>query len=707
MSAPSPGFARPPEGVRENLGTARRFLMRGAYSLLLAVAALPLLAYLWWRGRADPGYRQRWGERFGHAGTGAARPGVVLVHCGSVGEVLAARPLIEALLADPRWGRPLVTCTTPTGSSQIRSSYGERVDHVYFPLDLPNATRRFLQTWQPRLVILLERELWPNFLHIAHGMGVPAVVANARLSDRSAAGYRRWTSIMRPALASLRLVCCEDQATAGRFTALGVSPQRVVVTGNIKSDLRLEPSLAKRVAAIRTTLGHRPVLTAGSTHAGEDEALLDAFRHHLAQAPDTLLILVPRHPERFDAVAALLQQAGLRFIRRSAGGSPDAGTQVLLGDSMGELMLWYGVADACFVGGSLIPRGGHNPLEVLALDKPLITGRLTHNFAPMMASLRTADALCEVDDAAGVFDCWRALQRDAVARAAQVARARRVFETMTGATARTLTLLEPFADRQCLGEAPLQTRQRADTIWADPSCFDKPASTLFDPAWWQRQGASQDRSAGRGRVYRVHDARSAYLLRHYYRGGLMARLIRDRFLAQPLPRSRAMAEYLLLGQLRARGLPVPQACAARHVRRGPFFYSADILVALIPDASDVAQLLHHERALTGAEWRQLGRAVRQLHDEQVCHADLNCHNLMLDTRGQAWIVDFDKCGYRAGDDWKRDNLARLLRSLRKERRLDAGLRWTDEDWQPFLEAYEAAPEGANPITLSPLPVAPW
>lgn len=668
--------------------------MRQAYSLLLAAATLPLLAYLWWRGRADARYRQRWAERFGHAGIGAARTGVVVVHCGSVGEVLAARPLIEGLLADARWGRPLVTCTTPTGSSQISSSFGKRVDHVYFPLDLPLATRRFLRAWQPRLVILLERELWPNFLHQAQCQGVPVVVANARLSEASAAGYRRWARIMRPAIASLRLVCCEDAVAADRFTALGASPQRVVVTGNIKSDLRPDPSLPQRIAATRAAIGPRPVLTAGSTHAGEDEALLDALRQHLAQAPDTLLILVPRHPERFDAVAALLHQGGWRFMRRSSQQSPDAATQVLLVDAMGELMLWYGVADACFVGGSLIPRGGHNPLEVLALNKPLITGRQTHNFAQMIATLRAARALHEVDDAAGAFSCFRTLQQQPGACAALVARAGQAFAAMTGATARTLAQLEAYARREAAVPTPLRARHGRDTVWVDPTCFADADNRLFDVAWWQAKGGCRDRSAGRGRIHLVQDAQqSAYLLRHYHRGGLVGRLLRDRFLAQPPARSRAMAEFLLLGQLRARGLPVPRACAARHRRAGPW-YRADILVALIPNACDVAWLLHHGQALDAAQWHSLGRAVRRLHDEQVFHSDLNCHNLMLDDAGRAWIVDFDKCGFRAGDGWKADNLARLLRSLRKELRLDPALCWAEGDWQPFLAGYAAPPEPA-------------
>jgi 3-deoxy-D-manno-octulosonic-acid transferase len=667
--------------------------MRRAYSLLLAAAVLPLLAYLWWRGRTDPRYRLRWAERFGHAGASAARPGVVLVHCGSVGEVLAARPLIEALLSDGRWGRPLVTCTTPTGSSQIRSSFGDRVDHVYFPIDLPGATRRFVYAWRPRLVILLERELWPNFLHQCDDMGVPVVLANARLSEGSAAGYRRWHRIMRPAIRSLRLVCCEDQATANRFLALDIAPGRLSVTGNIKSDLRLDPALHDTIARTRDTLGPRPVLTAGSTHAGEDEALISAFRQYLVHSPQALLILVPRHPERFAVVAQLLAQSNLAFTRRSQGPLPDAGVQVLLGDTMGELMLWYGVANACFVGGSLISRGGHNPLEVLALDKPLITGRLTHNFAQLMTSLRTAGAVQEVDDAAGVIVAFNRLLHEPDARATQVACGRQAFLAMTGATDRTLALLAPFADRHPAIREPLQSTLAHTTVWVDPERFDAASNDLFDPAWWQRQGGSGTRSAGRGKLHRVHNDRGEFLLRHYYRGGLMARISRDLFLVQPLARTRAMTEFTLLAQLRARGLSVPQACAARLIRHG-LFYRADILVALIPDAQDVAHLLHHERALTLTQWQLLGRAVRRLHDEQVFHADLNCHNLMLDRHDQAWIVDFDKCGFRAGEAWKGENLQRLLRSLRKEQRLDPGWRWTEDAWQPFLEGYEAMPVAA-------------
>lgn len=662
-------------------------MARRLYSLA-GYCVLPLLlAYLWWRGRADPHYRLRWSERLGHVGHPGPATGAVLVHCGSVGEVLAARPLIERLLADPRWGRPLVTCTTPTGSHQIRKEFGERVDHLYFPIDLPGTTRRFLARLRPRLVILLERELWPNFLHQAQACGVPVIVANARLSESSAASYARWLAIMRPALNCLRLVCCEDRTTADRFAALGLSRHRIRVTGNIKSDLHLASALVDSIATTRQTLGTRAVLTAGSTHAGEDEALIDAFATHLSTRPDDLLILVPRHPERFDTVARLLQQSGLRYLRHSHGALPQADTQVLLGDTMGELMRWYGVANACFVGGSLIPRGGHNPLEVLVLDKPLIAGPHTHNFAQMYDALDSAGGSLRVDTAAAVLAGFTALMQEPQRGAQQVACGRTVYQAMTGAVARTMAELEIFATWQGVAAEPLQSQHGAQTLWVDPACFEAAEPCLFDPSWWQQQGGSQAVGAGRGQLHRVHDDRGQYLLRHYYRGGLMARLSRDVFLAQPLGRTRAMAEFSLLARLRARQLPVPKACAARHIRHG-LFYRADILVALIPQATDIARMMHQVRALTTQEWQALGQSVRALHDEQVFHSDLNCHNLMLDANGRAWIVDFDKCGFRAGEKWKSGNLERLLRSLRKELRLDAATHWSEADWKPFMAGYD-------------------
>lgn len=676
-------------------------LARIAYQVAMACAAPLLLGYLWWRGRADRQYRLRWGERLGWVAR--AHTGAVLVHCGSLGEVLAARPLVESLLADPRWGRPLLTCTTPTGSRQVRKEFGDRVDHVYFPLDMAGAVRRFLARRQPRLVILLERELWPNFLFQAQAQGIAVVVANARLSAPSAALYRRWRALMQPALQGLRLVCCEDAATAGRFAALGVDAQRIRVCGNIKSDLRLPAGLPAAVAATRQAIGPRKVLTAGSTHVGEDEALIDAWRQHLARHPTDLLVLVPRHPERFEAVARLLQQAGLRFVRHSQGQRPHEDTQVLLGDTMGELLHWYGVADACLVGGSLVARGGHNPLEVLALDKPLLAGPHTHNFAQLYDALAAAGAMQRVATAEAAFTQFASLLHNPEATQRQIANGRRACQAMTGAVARTMAALEPFARHQHSGSAVLAARQGTHTVWVDSRHFEAAEPCLFDAAWWQRHGSSETLGGGRSHVHRVGDGRGQYLLRHYYRGGMVARISRDLFLRGALGHSRAMAEFTLLGQLRARGLAVPEACAAHHVRHGPL-YRADILVAWIPQASDLARRLRGGYVLDARQWQVLGAAVRALHDEQVWHSDLNCHNLMLDAADKAWIVDFDKCGFRAGDHWKPRNLERLLRSLRKEARLDPCFGWHEDHWQHLLHGYHGLPtqgaDGRPPINPS-------
>ena len=663
--------------------------MRRAYSLLAYCAVAPVLAYLWWRGRKDPGYRLRWRERLGLQGLPLQQQGGVVLHCASVGEVIAARPLIEQLLAEPGWSPLLLTCSTPTGSRMIAQQYGDRVVHRYFPLDLSGATFRFLRAAQPRLVLLLERELWPNFLHRAQQLDIPVVLVNARLSLRSAAGYTRWRGLMAPALATLRLVCAEDAATAGRFRALGIAAERIQITGNIKSDIRVDPVLRAKIAALRLTLAQRPVLTAGSTHGGEDEALIDAFKAHLETCPTTLLILVPRHPERFAVVGQLLARSGLRFARHSLGQQPGADTQVLLGDTLGDLMLWYGVANACFVGGSLIARGGHNPLEVLCLDKPLMAGPHTANFEFMYSALQNADGILLAADASAVFAHFERLSRDPDAARALAARGFAFYQRMAGATTRTMALLRervPPLHPAPKITAPSVVRQGRDLVWFDAQCFATGGSQLFDPAWWSAQGTTASTGAGRGTIHWVADTQRSYLLRHYYRGGLMAKISRDLFLTQAIERTRAIREYSLLTHLRARGLPVPRACAARVSRYG-LCYRADILVERIPDASDVAELLHNQRALAIDAWQALGRAVRQLHEHQVYHADLNCHNLMLDIHGRAWIVDFDKCEFRAGEAWKQKNLDRLLRSLRKELRLDLAFCWHDGDWQTFLAGY--------------------
>jgi len=281
-----------------------------------------------------------------------------------------------------------VTTTTPTGSERVRQRFGDQVFHVYAPYDLPDAVRRFLKGVRPRLAIVMETEIWPNLFRRCQRMGIPLVVANARLSIRSAHRYRQFQTLTRATLRRISVVAAQTQADAGRFIALGMEADRVQVTGNIKFDVTLPAELRERAAQLRRGWGEqRPVWVAASTHLGEEETVLSAFAMVRTRSPQALLILVPRHPERFDKVAELCRRRGYDLARRSQGGQVGEETAVFLGDTMGELPLFYAAADVAFVGGSMVPTGGHNVLEPAALGVPVVVGPHTFNFLEIVRAL--------------------------------------------------------------------------------------------------------------------------------------------------------------------------------------------------------------------------------------------------------------------------------------------------------------------------------
>ena len=367
---------------------------------------LPLVAIrLWLRSRKAPAYAKRIGERFSY-GMPTLQSGGIWVHAVSVGESIAAAPMIRALLQRYPQLPITVTCMTPTGSERIHAMFANepRIQHCYLPYDLPCAAARFLDRVQPKLAVIMETELWPNHIHQCAKRGIPVALANGRLSERSAKGYGRFSKLTAPMLAEMSLFAVQTEAEAQRFRDLGARPETVEVTGSIKFDLTIDPQLLKRAHELRGQWQalERPVWIAASTHEGEDEVVLNAHRRLLANHPDALLILVPRHPERFNSVFELCQREGFATVRRSTGASVDAQTSVLLGDTMGELLFLYALADSAFVGGSLVPNGGHNLLEPAALAKPVISGPHLFNFLDIAAQLRSAGALAEVDDAEGL-----------------------------------------------------------------------------------------------------------------------------------------------------------------------------------------------------------------------------------------------------------------------------------------------------------------
>jgi 3-deoxy-D-manno-octulosonic-acid transferase len=417
---------------------------RSLYTLLFHLG-LPLVAgRLAWRAWRAPAYAKRVGERFA-LGLPTLKPGGIWLHAVSVGESIAAAPLVRELLVRYPQLPLTISCMTPTGSERIQamfggSEYAGRVQHCYLPYDLPWAAARFLDRVQPKLAVIMETELWPNHIHQCATRGIPVALANARLSERSARGYARFARLTAPMLAELSLVAVQTATEAERFRSLGAQPECVEVTGSIKFDLHIDPELLIRAAALREQwqAESRPVWIAASTHAGEDEIVLAAHRELLKQKPDALLILVPRHPERFGSVFELCQRQGFGTRRRSSGEPVVAGDQVLLGDTMGELLFLYALADIAFVGGSLVANGGHNLLEPAALGKPVLSGPHLFNFLDIAAQLREAGALGEVVDAQGlaqrVAQLWGEPGEAQVMREAGL----RVMQANQGALARLL-----------------------------------------------------------------------------------------------------------------------------------------------------------------------------------------------------------------------------------------------------------------------------
>ncbi|WP_236168144.1 lipid IV(A) 3-deoxy-D-manno-octulosonic acid transferase [Pseudomonas atacamensis] len=410
---------------------------------------LPLVAIrLWLRARKAPAYAKRIGERFTYR-MPTLQPGGIWVHAVSVGESIAAAPMIRALL-DRYPTLPItVTCMTPTGSERIQALFANepRIQHCYLPYDLPCAAARFLDRVQPRLAVIMETELWPNHIHQCAKRGIPVALANGRLSQRSAKGYGRFSKLTAPMLAEMSLLAVQTEAEAQRFRDLGARSETVEVTGSIKFDLTIDPQLLQRAAELRSQwqAQDRPVWIAASTHEGEDEVVLDAHRRLLGRHPDALLILVPRHPERFNSVFDLCQREGFATVRRSTGANVDAQTSVLLGDTMGELLFLYALADSAFVGGSLVPNGGHNLLEPAALAKPVLSGPHLFNFLDIAAQLREAGALAEVDDAEGLavevqrlFELPRDAQRMAEAGLAVMRRNQGALQRLLDGLARLI-----------------------------------------------------------------------------------------------------------------------------------------------------------------------------------------------------------------------------------------------------------------------------
>jgi 3-deoxy-D-manno-octulosonic-acid transferase len=418
---------------------SRNRLVYGAAAYLL----IPVLALIMlWRGWRERGYWQNFAERFGFGRT-VKRPSI-WVHAVSVGEVQAAAALIRNLGARYPEMPLVLTTTTPTGAERARALFADQVDVRFVPFDLPGAARRFFERVRPRLAVIFETELWPNLYHECRVRGVPLVLASARMSARSVRRYRRLLGIFADTLSQGVVIGAQACADAERFRAVGAPAARTHVTGNIKFDFTVPPETRARGRELRAYYATgRAVWVAGSTHAGEEEILLDAQRRLMQSHPHALLVLVPRHPPRFADVAAWLGREGVAFVMASQRVAAGADTTVLLVDSLGELLDFYAAGDVAFVGGSLVPVGGHNLLEPAALGLPILTGPHLFNSEDIAQLLGACGALEIVRDAADLAGCLAMLLSDAAERARRGELGRASIEANRGALEKLLHLIDP------------------------------------------------------------------------------------------------------------------------------------------------------------------------------------------------------------------------------------------------------------------------
>ncbi|MBN9226106.1 MULTISPECIES: lipid IV(A) 3-deoxy-D-manno-octulosonic acid transferase [Legionella] len=414
--------------------------MRFFYSFLMYLLTPFILVRLWWKGRSLPAYRERISERF-FLSKHEYKPVDVWIHAVSLGEVIAAIPLIDAML-EKNWSL-LVTTMTPTGSERVQARFGNKVTHQYLPYDLPGILKRFFKKIQPRVGVIMETELWPNLIYQARAAKVPLLLANARISDDSLNGYKKIKFLIKPILNQFSAILAQGDEDARRYITLGARKEIVHVLGNMKFDLQTNTIDSKRFSDLKSHWGtERVAVIAASTHENEEAQILSHLKRLQQAIPGVILLIAPRHPERFQSVFQLCIQSGFKTGLRSDANTLSSENEIVVLDSLGELLGLYQISDYAFVGGSLVPVGGHNVLEPIAMHVPVLSGSQVHNFKAICNDLQIAQGILLVQHANEVVDGIIKLHTDPAFRQQMIKNATEVFEKNKGSVIRHLQQIE-------------------------------------------------------------------------------------------------------------------------------------------------------------------------------------------------------------------------------------------------------------------------
>ncbi len=653
------------------------------YRFLLLLLLPVILIFFLIRSKNNPAYRQGLHQRLGWSPK-KFRSGGILIHAASVGEVIALKTFIEQLLSHYSTLPITVTTFTPTGAEQVRKLFGDRVQHCYLPLDITVCNRIFLQRLQPSAMVFMETELWPSLIAQAKQRQIKLLLINGRLSQKSMRHYQKLIWLIKPCLHAFDYILSQSQDNHSNFLTLGAPAEKTTISGNLKFDIAINDNIEAKHQELASFLPENSnVWLVASTHPGDEALILSAFKYIKQNHPKLLLILVPRHPERFNQVANLCTEQGFSVIKRSDKKNIAPTTDIWLLDTLGELMPAYALAQIVTIGGSFSNIGGHNPLEPALFKKPIIVGPDMSNFTEIFQQLQKDKAviqLAERKNSQALAQAVEQLLQDPAQQMSLGEKAYAVVMQNQGASQRTLATL------QQLLEAQTSWQQAQTYCLYNPKLVADFTPEMFSAKYWQAKHAITGSAQGRGTTWFIKSQQQEWVLRHYYRGGLIGKINQDSYVFNSQQNTRAAQEYQLLQLMKTWQLPCPTPVAYRIIRHG-LFYKADLLTSRITHAQDLVALLT-KQAISTDIWYHIGATLKRFHDKGIYHHDLNSHNILLDKQQQAWLIDFDRGEHREIQaSWQEANMQRLLRSFRKEQKKLAVFHWREQDWQLLLAGY--------------------